>query len=204
MSEQEIKLRITNLQKYIFLIIATFLVACSSGGHVEFQGIPIDGTIGVFTEKLKNIGYCKYESEREDQIKYSGLFLGRDCIATISATNKSKTPYSIRIDFSKEHPDSIKYSYEKLMKHCASVLGPGASKYQQFNSSSRFLFNEPKLIRNPRNGDFTRYLSRNGSVILEVKNDYLSITLIDRKNNELSLSEGGRMIDLENGREISH
>jgi hypothetical protein len=181
------------------LILST---GCSSHNHLKFQGIPIDGDMKSFIEELKKIGYKEVKPEGEDQMKFTGKFLERNCNVFLSTTGRSHTPYMVRMDFQKEPYDSIKYSYERLKSHCASILGQGASKYQQFSSSSRFLFNEPKLVRAPENGDYTRYLSRKGSVFLQVKYDFLSILWLDRQNNELSVSEGGKGIDPENGEEI--
>lgn len=202
MSGQKFNLDKNNWLVIIILSIIIFSTGCSSRGHLKFQGIPINGTLESFTEELKNIGYKEAKAEREDQIKFSGRFLDRDCNVYLSTTNKSKTPYMVRVDFQKEHHDSIKYSYERFKKHCASILGPGASKYQQFSYSSRFLFNEPKLAREPKNGDYTRYLGSKGSVFLEVRYDYLSIIYLDKRNNELLVSEGGKKLNLQSGKEF--
>lgn len=176
---------------FIILSIVVLSTACSSNGHLKFLGIPINGDLKSFTEALKKKGYQEAPVDGKDQMKFTGKFLEKDCEVYLFATDKSKTPYMVRVDFPKESHDSVKYSYERLKNHCASILGPGASKYQQFNNSSRFLFNEPKRVIDPKNGDYTRYLSRRGSVFLEVKFDYLSITYQDKKNGELSVAEGG-------------
>jgi len=190
------------MKKVIIVSIIILSIVSSSCDHLKFQGIPINGDLKSFTEELNEMGYQEDQAEDEDHLKFSGRFLEKDCTIYLSTTKKSHTPYMLRIDLPKEPYDSIKNSYERLKKHCASILGPGASKYQQFNYSSRFLFNEPKLVREPRNGDYTRYLSRKGSVYLEVNFDYLSITYIDKRNSDLLVEEGGKVIDPENGKEF--
>ncbi len=177
-----------------------FSAGCSSHDHLKFQGIPITGDLIKFTEMLKEKGYIEVKADGDDQMKFKGRFLERDCNVYLSMTKKSRTPYLVRVDMAKEPHDSVKYSYERLKQHCESILGTGASKYQQFNNSSRFLFNEPKLVRDPQDGDYTRYLSRIGSVYLEVKLDYLSITYLDKKNCQLSVAEGGKEINPESDR----
>lgn len=185
---------------FIFSIII-LSIGCSSRNHLKFQGVPINGDLTVFTEELIRMGYQAAQTEEEDKMKFTGKFLEKDCSIYLSTTKESHTPYMIRVDLQEEPYDSLKISYERLKEYCASILGPGASKYQQFNNSARFLFNEPKLARDPKNGDFTRYLGRAGNVYLEVKFDYLSITYLDKKNSELSVVEGGKEINPENGKE---
>ena len=185
---------------FIFSIII-LSIGCSSRNHLKFQGVPINGDLTVFTEELVRMGYQTAQTEEEDKMKFTGKFLEKDCSIYLSTTKESHTPYMIRVDLQEEPYDSLKISYERLKEYCASILGPGASKYQQFNNSARFLFNEPKLARDPKNGDFTRYLGRAGNVYLEVKFDYLSITYLDKKNSELSVVEGGKEINPENGKE---
>ena len=84
-----------------------------------------------------------------------------------------------------------------MKKRCASVYGEGASRYQQFRNSPRFLFNEEKLVREPKPGDYTRYITGTGIIILEVRLDYLSITYLDRLNNEINRKEGGKENNME-------
>lgn len=190
------------MKKVFIVSIIIFSILCSSCDHLKFQGLPINGDLKSFTEELNRMGYRAEEAEEEDQMKFKGKFLEKDCTVYLSTTQKTNTPYMLRVDLPKEPYDSIKNSYERLKEHCASILGPGASKYQQFNYSSRFLFNEPKLVREPRNGDYTRYLSRKGNVYLKVNFDYLSITYIDKRNSELSVEEDGKVINPENGKEF--
>ncbi len=188
----------TNVIIFSIIILS---IGCSSRNHLKFQGVPINGDLTVFTEELIRMGYQAAQTEEEDKMKFTGKFLEKDCSIYLSTTKESHTPYMIRVDLQEEPYDSLKISYERLKEYCASILGPGASKYQQFNNSARFLFNEPKLARDPKNGDFTRYLGRAGNVYLEVKFDYLSITYLDKKNSELSVVEGGKEINPENGKE---
>lgn len=196
MFDQKITLIKSKIKNIVILIIIIFSTGCSSRDHLKFRGIPISGDLKSFTEELKKMGYQEAEAEVDDQMKFTGKFLERDCNVFLSTTKKSRTPYMVRVDLPKEPHDSVKYSYERLKQHCASILGPGASRYQQFSNSSRFLFNEPGLVKDPKNGDYTRYLSLKGSVFLEVKSDYLSIIYLDKKNSELSVAEGGKPINL--------
>lgn len=201
LSDQKFDFFKSMMTNVIIFSIIILSIGCSSRNHLKFQGIPLNGDLTVFTEELIRMGYQVAPTEEENKVKFTGKFLEKDCSIYLSTTKKSQTPYMVRVDFKEEPYDSLKISYERLKEYCASILGPGASKYQQFNNSARFLFNEPKLARDPKNGDFTRYLGRKGSVYLEVKFDYLSITFLDKKNSKISVEEGGKEINPENGKE---
>jgi hypothetical protein len=190
-----------NIRIFILSGTLTFLIGCSWNDHLKFQGIQIDGDLKKFAERLIERGYTEMPAEGDDQMKFKGRFLDKDCTVCLYTTKKSHTPYMVKVDLAEEPHDSVQYSYERIKSHCASILGPGASKYQQFNNSSRFLFNEPKREIHAQNGDYTRYIGRRGSVYLEVKFDYLSVIYLDRKNNEISEAEGGNKINLERGRD---
>jgi hypothetical protein len=196
MSENKFDFIKEKTRDLIILVLIIIGTGCSSNDHLKFRGLPITGDLGSFKEELGKMGYQEVRSDDEGQMKFTGKFLEKDCMVYLSATKESHIPYMVRVDLPREPHDSVKYSYERLKNHCASILGPGASRYKQFSNSSRFLFNEPGLVKDPQNGDFTRYLSRKGSVYLEVKLDYLSIIYLDKKNSEISAAEGGKKINM--------
>ena len=59
----------------------------------------------------------------------------------------------------------------------------------QYRNSDRFHFNEPRRIRELNAGDFTRYSTASGSIIVEVLTSSLSITFTDKLNSEIQNSE---------------
>ncbi|HKK42119.1 MAG TPA: hypothetical protein VJ963_06905, partial [Bacteroidales bacterium] len=158
------------------------MVSCSPGDHISFENIPVDGKLDAFTNELLSLGFIKQKSYEENLSRVSGTYCGKNCVISVFATPETKSAYKVVVNFQKEPHDSVKVTYQDLNKRCASIYGKGASIYQQFHNSPRFLFNEPKLIREPRPGDYTRYLTRSGTIILEVRLDYLSVTYIDKSN----------------------
>ena len=54
-----------------------------------------------------------------------------------------------------------------------------------------FLFNEPRRIRKLSPGDFTRYTTDSGNIILEARGRYISITFLDNLNDEIREKEAG-------------
>ncbi len=173
----------------LLLFYFIFLSSCHPGEHLLFKNIPIDGNFRSFADKLVKSGFTEKQQTEDNKIVLNGEFMEKQCEVYVYSTEKSQTTYMVRVNLPDEVHDSIKYSYDKLQKLYTSQYGKGISKYQQFNNSPRFLFNEPKLIREPKPGDYTRYDSRSGTVILEVSSDNISIIYIDRRNNKIKAKE---------------
>jgi hypothetical protein len=182
------KIKTGNIFFLAFIILFNY---CSSQGHLAFDEIPINGNLNSFSRELVNIGFTEMPSFETGQIRLSGTFVNKNCEISVFGSPESNTVYKVVIKIPEESYDSVKSSYERLQEKCASKYGKGASKYQQFHNSPRFLFNEPKLVREPKPGDYTRYITPNGTVILEIRLDFISITYMDRRNNELRKREEG-------------
>lgn len=45
------------MKRIIFILLLLYALAASAQSHLEFNGIPIDGSVSAFTEKMKKIGY---------------------------------------------------------------------------------------------------------------------------------------------------
>ncbi len=173
------------IQYRLLLLFIVFLNSCHSDEHLLFENIPIQGDVESFTGELVKSGFTEPKILRDSLFQLKGVFLDKRCEVYVYGKGKSQTVYKVRVNLPKETYDSIKYSYNRLQKLCSSKYGKGVSKYQQFHNSPRFLFNEPKLIRQPKPGDYTRYTTETGTVTLEVRLDYISITYLDKKNNTL-------------------
>ena len=185
------------LWNLFFLILVFMFIGCSSHKHLTFENIPVDGNLETFIKELASMDFTEQKSYEEDQAELTGIYCEKNCEISVFSTPKSQTVYKVVVNLQKEPPDSIKATYERLKKRCSLNYGEGASIYQQFHNSPRFLFNEPKLVREPKPGDYTRFMIRSGTIFLEVRLDYLSITYIDRKNNLINKKEGGKENDME-------
>ena len=152
---------------------------------MEFNNIPINGSIEKFANELIKSGYTKPQLIKENQIKLNGLFLNKNCDIYVYGTRKNKTAYKVRVDFPVGVHDSLEYNFDKMQKLYSSKFGIGTNKYQQFQNSARFLFNEPKRIRQIMIGDITIYTTDSGNITLEVREGYISITYLDILNNKI-------------------
>jgi len=172
----------------IFLVLI-ILNGCSSEEHLKFLDIPINGRIDDFANDLVKIGFTEAASDEENQLKLKGLFIEEQCEVYLYATDSSKTVYQVKVIIPTENRDSLKVSFEKIQKLCSSKYGIGKSQYYQYRNPERFFFNETRSIRQLNSGDFTRYITATGIIIVKVQIGFISITFTDRMNSEIQKSE---------------
>ena len=172
-------------QNIFFLLLIILLNGCSSKEHIEFNNIPINGNLDKFVNELIKLGFAEPQLIKENQIKVNGVFLEKKCEIFVYGTEKSQTAFKVRVNLPGEVQDSIEYRFEKIQQLYTSKFGIGTSKYQQFQNAERFLFNEPKRIRHLSPGDFTRYNTGSGVITMVIREGHISITYLDKQNNEI-------------------
>lgn len=177
------------LQIFFSFLILIILSGCTSEEHLKFLNVPINGKIDDFANELIKMGFTKTSSEEENQLKLVGIFIEKQCEVELSSTSRSQTVYQVKVTLPAEGRDSMKVSFEKIQKLCSSKYGIGKSKYYQFRNPERFFFNETRSIRQLTSGDFTRYTTSAGVIILKVKLGSVSITFTDKMNNEIQKTE---------------
>lgn len=176
-------------QKFFLFSLFIFLNGCFSEEHLEFNNVPINGSVDKFANDLINLGFAKTELKEENQIILNGVFLEKDCEIYVYGTRKSQTAFKVTVNLPKEVRDSLENSFGKMQKLFSSEYGRGTNRYQQYKNAERFLFNEPKRIRHVRIGDITIYTAKSGKIILEVRDGFISVTYLDNVNNEISKRE---------------
>ena len=86
--------------KRLILTLA-FTVLCLSAaaqGHIEFEGIPVDGPLTEFVAKLCAGGFAEYGSSDTSSI-LKGKLYGRDCTVIVKATPESCIVYAVNVTF---------------------------------------------------------------------------------------------------------
>lgn len=178
----------------IFLPVLILLFSgCSAKKHMEFNNIQINGNLDKFVNELIVTGFSVPQLVKENQIRLNGVFFEEDCEINVYGTSKSQTVYKVVVNLPGEIHDSIEHRFEKLKELFSSKFGPGTSRYQQFQNSERFLFNEPKRLRHLSQGDFTRFTTGSGEITMVVRDGYISITYLDKQNNEIWKKETGEV-----------
>jgi len=171
------------------LVLFIMLSSCSSREHLVFDTVVMDGPLDKFAGELTKLGFNLTDSTKSDEMMLHGEFLNRACkISVYGATTKSIV-YKIVVELPGEVPDSLQHSYGKIQQLYTAKYGTGTSRYQKYKKRERLLFNEPGLVREIRVGDFTKYTTPPGDIVIEVKEGYISFTYLDKQNNELRIRE---------------
>ncbi len=109
--------------------------------HLSFKGIPIEGSMNEFCQKLKAKGFTSIGSENNLAI-FKGDFTGRNATIGVSATDDGKSVYGIDVTFKASQEWSALvdiYGYYKDL-YTRKYGKPNASKelnpaYSKSNSS---------------------------------------------------------------------
>jgi len=182
----------------LLFVIIILLNSCSSKEHLIFNNVPIDGHLDKFASELTKLGFILSDSTKKNEIILNGEFLNKDCKIYVWGTNKNNLAYKVIVELPGENPDSLQLSFEKIQRLYSSKYGNGESRYQQYKNPERLLFNEPRLKRQLRKGDFTKYITDSGDITMVVREGYISITYLDKLNNEIRQIE----MEEENKKEI--
>jgi len=176
-------------QNILLLLLIVLLTGCFSEKHLEFMNVPMNGNIDKYARELISLGFTVSTQTKEDQIVLNGEYLEKNSEIYLYGTSKSKTIYKVTVNLPGEVRDSLETSFIKTQKLYTSKYGNGRSKYRQFKNASRFMFNESKRVWHVSIGDNTRYTTDAGIITVEVREGYISITYLDKLNNEIGKRE---------------
>ena len=79
---------------FAFALIALTSYAQSSSGHLTFKGIPIEGSMTEFCQKLKAKGFTSIGSENNLAL-FMGDFTGRNATIGVTATDDGKSVFAV-------------------------------------------------------------------------------------------------------------
>ena len=164
------------------ILIIILLNSCSPKEHLIFNNVPLDGRLDKFAGELTKLGFVISDSARKNEIILSGEFLSKDCEIYVFGTGNSNVVYKVIVNSPVEVHDSLQSDFGKMQKLFSLKYGIGNSKYQQYKKRERLLYKVP--ARNVMAGDFTKYTTDSGDITIEVREGYISITYIDKLNNE--------------------
>lgn len=172
---------------FLFVIILILNNCTSSNEHLIFNNVPIDGRLDKFASELTKLGFIISDSTKKNEIVLNGEFLNKDCKIYVFGTNKNNVAYKVIVELPAEVHDSLDYSFGKIQKVYSSKYGVGTSRFQQYKKRERLVYNVPR--RDIRKGDLTKYATVSGDITIEVREGYISITYLDKLNNEIRKRE---------------
>lgn len=131
------------MKKIILLVtMLTFLLVAHAqevdsiaNYHMEFKGVPIDGTLSSFIQKLQSKGFKKLQDDIDDDIKImEGNFAGEQSTLYILASPKSKTVWKVLVQYPKENSwSSLKYKYKDIKNLYIKKYGEPKDHFEFFS-----------------------------------------------------------------------
>lgn len=87
------------MKKFFITLTALFVALhIMAQEHLTFKGIPIEGSMSEFCQKLQSKGFIQINREKGTTY-FSGIFTGRKVIVGILATNDEKHVYTVGVSF---------------------------------------------------------------------------------------------------------
>ena len=83
---------------FAFMIITLTSYAQSNSEHLTFKGIPIEGSMNTFCQKLKAKGFTSIGRENNLAL-FTGNFTGQDATIGVKATDDGKNVFAITVIF---------------------------------------------------------------------------------------------------------
>lgn len=122
------------MKKNVLILLLT-LYSCftMAQGHLEFKGIPIDGKVNEFVNKLKENGYVQTYQDGYNFI-LKGEFTGKKASIIVLGTKKTGTVWKVAVNFEKSTSwNSLKSDYEEYKKLFVQKYGAPTNDYHFFS-----------------------------------------------------------------------
>ena len=170
-------------QNLILILIIIVSISCSPKEHLIFNNIPVDGRLDKFAGELTKSGFVLSDSTKKNEIILNGSFLNRNCKINVFGTDNTDLAYKVVVSLPAEIHDSLHADFGKIQNLFSLKYGTGYSKYQQYKRRERLVYKVP--AREVMVGDYTKYITDSGDITVEVQEGYISITYLDKLNNEI-------------------
>ena len=91
--------QLINMKKILFILIALLTsINLMAQEHLSFKGIPIEGSMSSFCQKLKEKGFISIRRDNNLTL-FSGDFTGRKATVGVVATDNEKNVFAIAVFF---------------------------------------------------------------------------------------------------------
>lgn len=125
--------KIVNLMVCLCLSIVTFAQDVDSVKHLEFKGIPIDGSLNEFVSKLEAKGFTKTET-MGTMVQLKGDFAGESVNVYVVGSEKNKTVWKVAVFFpEKSSWRSLKSDYFDYKELFTKKYGKPKNDYEFFS-----------------------------------------------------------------------
>ena len=188
------------LKKRFIVAIAMILTFALCGGksiaqdsvsHLEFKGIPLNGKIDNFVNKLKAQGFS-VSKQLGDIVVMEGTFTGKDATVYIISSEKSHPVWKVLVKLPKRTSwSSIKSDYEYYKEMFTKKYGNPTDNYEFF---SKPYYEgdgyEMSALRNEKCHYISAYENPAGVIYIEMSTtEQLSINYEDKVNSNIREQE---------------
>ena len=158
----------------LLMVLMTSSFAQSSE-HLKFKGVPIDGTLNEYVNKMKQAGFY-YEATEDGIALLSGEFAGySDCIVGVKTLQKLNLVHEIVVLFpSQDKWAGLNYDYERLKTMLTKKYGEPDECIERFNAPSYMTMDDNAKMYQVESNNceyYSKYDTNNGSISLTISND---------------------------------
>lgn len=178
-----------------FLMILMSSSFAQSSEHLKFKGVPIDGTLNEYVNKMEQAGFVLEETE-DGVALLSGEFAGySDCIVGVKTLQKLNLVHEIIVLFPpQDRWAGLSYDYERLKTMLTKKYGEPDECMEKFNASSYTTSDDNgKMFHVKMNNCkyHSVFNTDNGSITLMISNEgydnscRVKLFYFDKKNSEI-------------------
>ena len=122
------------MKRFILIILCVLFssVLQAQEKHMEFKGIPLDGPLPAFVQKMKKQGY-KTIYTQNNAVVMEGVFIGKNVNVIILATSKSNIVWKVGVNFEESNSwYSLKSDYFKIKESYIKKYGKPLDTFEHF------------------------------------------------------------------------
>ena len=182
-----------NLLMTLALVLSTMrLVAQTADNqHLMFKGVPIDGTLSEYVEKMKLNGFTLLGSENNGAL-FNGEFANyQNCKIGIGTSNKKDLVSTVFVMFpEREEWNDLYGDYSRLKQLLSEKYGiPNESKEKWENGYEPMLSLRMSAVKRGECNFTTTFVTPNGKIQLRIERDgyscFVFLGYFDKINGEI-------------------
>lgn len=176
---------------FLMIFISSF---AQSSEHLKFKGVPIDGTLNEYINKMKQAGF-NHEVTEDGVALLSGEFAGySDCIVGVKTLQKLNLVHEIVVLFpSQDKWAGLSYDYERLKTMLSKKYGEPDECFERFNAPSYMIGDDnDKMYQTIMNNCeyYSIYSTDSGTIALKIDNEKYNVCRVklfytDKINSEI-------------------
>ena len=183
------------MKRIVLLLILHFFVTIVSAQHLKFEGIPIDGTITNFQQKLQtkgmNVNRTKSNDAPVGQRIFNGKFRGYNAEITVYYGRKTKIVYKVEAVIESKKKEFIQTILDKSLEKIENTYHYRSEHDVEDATDMHFRYHiyqtktsEQSIGMIEIHPSHSYYLTGNGDAPLEFANFIIQFTYEDRANTD--------------------